>query len=231
MNSDGPVIAILPSREEAATIAQVASAVDRVMQGGAGSIVNVDCSKSDLTQRTFCSVSTATSKKSVHTGTAGKGYQVLLGLAEERTAGRYLLVDTDNSRPEATVFAALLSAVDEGADLAIADYNRLWIEGNLTNHVARPILYASVGLDLPQPISGDIAISGRLAKAVLEAFELIKIDGLAACVGGYGIDAFIVLVAAKAGFDIVQVPVRRRKYHATSFPHLPKSSVKPCLSC
>jgi hypothetical protein len=221
MNTRGQVLAILPSREEAKTIARVVSEVDRAVSGYDSLIFNVDCSANGDTRQEFLSTRTSSPKRSLSSERVGKGHQVLLAIAESIRPELCLMLDTDNHRPEAKIYEALLSTVYGGADLAIADYSRLWIEGNLTNHIARPVLYASIGLDLPQPISGDIAMSGRLAWNVLEQFRLIDIDVISHCVQGYGIDAFIVLVAAKAGFRIAQVPVTRRKFHATSFPHLP----------
>ncbi|WP_330240254.1 hypothetical protein [Streptomyces sp. NBC_00525] len=126
---------------------------------------------------------------------------------------------TDTRNPHPAVYRALLDQVRAGAALAVADYPRHWDEANLTNHVARPLIAATTGLDVPQPLAGDLAVSRRaLAAAQRAAAELPH--ELAQCVHGYGIDAFLLLTAATTG-PVESVRLKESKIHAGSFDHLP----------
>lgn len=66
-------------------------------------------------------------------------------------------------------YHALLDRVRAGAALAIADYPRHWDEANLTNHLARPLIAASTGHDVPQPLAGDLAVSREVLTDVVRA--------------------------------------------------------------
>ena len=103
--------------------------------------------------------------------------------------------------------------------VAIADYPRHWDEANLTSHLARPLIAAATGRDIPQPLAGDLAVSGDVLTAVIQAARTLP-EPLSACVGGYGIDSFLLLTAASLG-PVTSVQFDHPKQHASSFPHLP----------
>ena len=129
------------------------------------------------------------------------------------------MADTDTRNPDPDTYRALLARIETGASLAVADYPRHWDEANLTHHLARPLIAATTGHDVPQPLAGDIAISRQCLDAALRAAETLP-DDVAMCVNGYGIDAFLLLTAASVG-RIASVRVAHAKQHAGSFPHLP----------
>ncbi|MFF4647754.1 hypothetical protein [Streptomyces sp. NPDC001389] len=213
--------AVLPSRDEAATIAAVATAVDRALNDPEAVIVNVDCSTDQSTSQAFLSTPTLAQKVPVAGVSQGKGSQVLHGLALLPPGhGAVLVADTDTRNPHADMYRKLLDAVRGGSALAAADYRRFWDEGNLTHHVARPLLAAATGIDLAQPLAGDIALSpDTVRRAAADRLDLTP--SLSACVDGYGIDAFLVMAAAGTGQPVTSVPLDRTKEHAPSFPHLP----------
>ncbi|MFF0963759.1 hypothetical protein ACWDQO_04310 [Streptomyces sp. NPDC003703] len=213
--------AILPSRDEPTTITAVTTAVDTALATAGTVIVNADSSSSPTTCDRFAATPTRTAKLPLSGLPRGKGAQVLTAArhAKMRGADAVLIVDTDTLNPDPAVYSALLDRVRAGAALAIADYPRFWDEANLTSHLARPLIAATTGHDMPQPLAGDLALSGDALSVILQAADGLP-TGLKACVNGYGIDAFLLLTAAGIG-PIVSVRVDSPKAHAASFPHLP----------
>ncbi|MGV9426645.1 hypothetical protein ACWDO7_20455 [Streptomyces sp. NPDC003656] len=213
--------AILPSRDETATIAAVTTTVDTALGAAGAIVVNADSSDSPATCERFAATWTRTAKLPLPCLPRGKGAQILAAARhpEVRRASAVLIVDTDTRNPDPHVYRALLERVRNGAALAIADYPRYWDEANLTNHLARPLIAATTGHDVPQPLAGDLAMSGAALTAVLRAAETLPTE-LKACVGGYGIDTFLLLTAARVG-TTVSVGIDIPKRHAASFPHLP----------
>jgi hypothetical protein len=104
--------------------------------------------------------------------------------------------------------------------MALTDYKRYWDEGNLTNHLARPLIAAATGYDLPQPLAGDAAFASKVAAQALAAYVALP-EAIRQGVNGYGIDAFLVYAAATTGGGIISVRLATTKLHAPSLPHLP----------
>ncbi|MGH3566467.1 MAG: hypothetical protein ACRDRH_10625 [Pseudonocardia sp.] len=215
------VAVILPSRDEPATIAAVTTAVDTALGDGRTVIVHADSSDTPDTSRRFAATRTRAVKVPLTGLVRGKGAQILAAAhrLELGDADVVLIADTDTRNPDPAVYATLLDRVRAGSACAIADYPRHWDEANLTNHLARPLIAATTGHDVPQPLAGDVALSGEALAAVLRAVEALPAE-LSACVGGYGIDAFLLLTAADVG-PVASVRLDEPKQHAGSFPHLP----------
>ncbi|MYS32572.1 hypothetical protein K388_07218 [Streptomyces sp. KhCrAH-43] len=213
--------AILPSRNEPSTISAVTTAVDHALGDEHAVIIHADSSDTPDTAAQFAATPTRAASSGLAGLPRGKGAQILAALRRPELADAevVLIADTDTRNPDPAVYRALLDQVRAGAALAIADYPRHWDEANLTNHVARPLIAATTGLDVPQPLAGDLAVSRRaLAAAQTAAAELP--DDLAQCVDGYGIDAFLLLTAATTG-PVNSVRLKEPKAHAGSFDHLP----------
>ncbi|MGW4694032.1 hypothetical protein ACWEO1_16755 [Kitasatospora cineracea] len=83
-----------------------------------------------------------------------------------------------------------------GAGLGIADYPRFWDEANLTIHLARPLLTAATGFDVPQLLAGDVAPSAAAADDVLAADGAAAGRRLVGAVACSGIGAFFLLTTA-----------------------------------
>lgn len=213
--------AILPSRNEPTTIADVTAAVDVALAARRTVIVHADSSDTSATAEHFTATSTRAAKVSLTGLVRGKGAQVLAAAARSGVADAdaVLIADTDTRNPDPAVYRALLNAVHAGAALAIADYPRYWDEANLTNHLARPLIAATTAYDIPQPLVGDLAVSRDALAAALRATMALPAQ-LAVCVDGYGIDMFLLLTAAAAG-PVASVRLEQPKRHAGSFPHLP----------
>jgi hypothetical protein len=215
------VAAILPSRDEPSTIAAVAIAVDAALADRRAVIVHADSSDAPQTAEHFAASGTRAAKVPLTGMARGKGAQILAAARrpELAAAQAVLIADTDTRHPTPGVYSALLDRVRNGAALAIADYPRHWDEANLTNHLARPLIAATTGHDVPQPLAGDLALSRDALAAVLRAVKTLNPEW-SACVDGYGIDAFLLLTAAALG-PVASVQFDEAKQHAGSFPHLP----------
>lgn len=215
------VAVILPSRNEPTTIAAVTAAVDTALDNARAVIVHADSSDTSATVEHFAAVPTRARKVGLTGLERGKGAQILAAARcpEIADVEMVLIGDTDTRNPAPAVYRALLDRVRGGASLAIADYPRHWDEANLTNHLARPLIAAATGHDVPQPLAGDLAVSREALAAALRADDALPAV-LAACVDGYGIDAFLLLTAATCG-PVASVQLDQPKRHAGSFPHLP----------
>jgi glucosylglycerate synthase len=215
-----PVIAILPSRDEADTIAAVTRAVDAALDDDRALIVHADSSTTPATAAAFRATATRARTVCLTGLPTGKGAQILHALGHHGQECTVLLADTDTRNPDPATYRALLDTVAEGAVMALADYPRYWDEANLTNHVARALIAVATGHDVPQPLAGDLALSITAIRAVPERYHALPAQ-LARCVEGYGIDAFLLHTAARAAEPIVPVRLASPKHHAPSFPHLP----------
>lgn len=211
--------AVLPSRDEPSTITGVAEAADQALASSSARIINIDSSGDRRTHQAFTDAHLRASQLGLPGVPQGKGAQALRGLTEAGEADCVLMVDTDTRNPSPVLYRRLVAAVHAGADLALLDYRRAWSEANLTNHIARPLIAATAGIDIPQPIVGDIALSPRGVRTVLAEYQEASGE-LRPCIDGYGIDAFITRTIARHG-TTVSVPTTTAKRHAPSFPHLP----------
>lgn len=214
-----PPAAVLPSRNEPTTIAAVTAAVDAALDNPKAVIVHADSSDTHETAEAFSRTSTRARKVTLTGLPRGKGIQILRALDWlSSSTGPVLIADTDTRDPDPTIYKALLDVVSGGAVMAIADYPRFWDEANLTNHIARPLIDAALGVDIPQPLAGDLALSsGTLT--TLPAARRALANPEATAVEGYGIDAFLLLTAARTG-TVTPVRVNTPKRHAASFEHL-----------
>jgi glucosylglycerate synthase len=222
-----PAVAILPSLDEPDTIAGVAAAVDAALDDEHALIVHADASTSPATNQAFRATMTRARTLSLTGLPAGKGGQVLAALRRLAPAGPVLLADTDTRNPQTATYRALLdqitgpaSSISTRSGIALANYRRFWDEANLTNHLARPLIAAATGHDVPQPLAGDVALAPTAVAAVDPAYVALPAE-LARAVDGYGIDAFLLQVAATTGLPVTSVPLPLTKQHAPSFPHLP----------
>lgn len=212
--------AILPSRNEPATIAAVTAAVDTALAEHRSVIVHADSSDSLDTSEHFAATVTRAAKVPLTGLVRGKGAQILAAARcqDVANADAVLIADTDTRHPDPSIYTALLNCVRAGAALTIANYPRHWDEANLTHHLARPLIAATTGHDVPQPLAGDLALSRAALDAVLRTARALPAE-VSACVDGYGIDAFLLLTAAAVG-PIASVRFDGPKQHAGSFPHL-----------
>lgn len=212
-----PPAAILPSRDEPDTIAAVVRAVDAALDNPHAVIIHADASHHPDTATRFAAVPTRARKLALTGLPLGKGAQILRAITRLPAGhGPVLIADTDTRNPAPALYRTLLGQCATGC--ALADYPRHWDEANLTNHLARPLIAATTGHDIPQPLAGDLALGTAALDAARTAADRLD-PALAAPVHGYGIDAFLLLTAARTG-PLTPVPATAPKQHAASFPHL-----------
>ncbi|MGH3719437.1 MAG: hypothetical protein ACRDRI_11490 [Pseudonocardiaceae bacterium] len=218
----GPPVAILPSLDEPNTIAGVTTAVDTALDDDAALIIHADASPTPDTAEAFRATPTRARTLCLVGLPVGKGRQVRAALGQLDWIGQLgpvLVADTDTRNPDPATYRALLHTVTSGASMALADYQRYWDEANLTNHLARPLIAAATGYDVPQPLAGDLALSPVVLLALNQHYAALP-NEITRRVDGYGIDAFLLHTAASTG-PVQAVRLDATKRHAPSFPHLP----------
>jgi hypothetical protein len=221
----GATVVGIPARNEAATIASVASTADRGLAlaypDGPNSIVLADNGSDDTIGR-FLDTAIKADRyvvRSERTGT-GKGTNVfaIMQKAHDLGADRLVLLDADVRSVEQEWVGLLAAAVDGDAPaMAMPLYRRNRYEANSTNHLVRPLLAATLGAHLQQPIAGDFAFN----RAFLEQAATWPRPASAHL---YGIDVWLTANALREGYRTVEVPLGR-KTHNSPFPkilHLPQ---------
>lgn len=192
--------AVLPSpgHDQADAVAAVTAAIDAALDNPGAVIVRTgSCDDAD-TRAAFGETPTRARKVALATP-GGRGAQILDALDWLGPGtGPVLIADTGTRSPEPAVYRALLDSVGNGSAMAVADHPRYWTEANFTNHLARPLLDVALGLDCPQPLALDLAVSpGTLT--VLPTVLRAAAGSPAASVTGYGIGAVLLLAAARTG--------------------------------
>ena len=211
----------IPSRNEARSIGGVvAAAVEGLRQLGLADrtvLVNADNGSHDGTPEVFATAAGPVTHELVSTpaqGT-GKGTNVLaiMRAASRLDAERVVLLDADVRTVEPGWIGRLLDAVDiDAPTFATPIYRRNRFEGNTTNHLISPLIGATLGTRVEQPVAGDFAFN----RALLEMAMTWPVPGSAQL---YGIDAHLCGNAALHGARVVQVPLGR-KIHNPGFPKI-----------
>ncbi len=212
------VIVGLPSLNEADSIAVVAREVDLAIASAPfpvdALLVNADNSSTDQTPDRFLATPTACDKVVVTTPhAAGKGTNWLkvLELAADRDADAVLFVDTDLAAVPESWVHALLGALRDGADYAYPLRPPTWNGGDLTYQIAYPVLAATFGVDLREPLCGDVAISATAVRALLSQ------DWTSAELR-FGVDFLLASLASNGRHAQIPLEVRRRN-KLRSFSH------------
>lgn len=211
----------IPSYQESKTIALVTSTIDQGLVEHYPDlqtiIVNADNASGDGTAEAFMATKTVTTKESINTGSSprGKGVNIfaIMKYAQKAEAQALLLMDADLRSAERDWVPTLLKPVlSDDADLVTPLYARNRLEGNTTNHVAYPFLYAVYGKVVRQPIAGDFALSRKLIERLLSSPFWSSTEA-------YGIDIFITANAIRHSCRIAQKKLSR-KIHNPGFPHI-----------
>jgi mannosylglycerate synthase-like protein len=208
----------IPSYQEADSIAHVVTQTDvglaRLVGPTRATIVNVDGDSSDGTPGVFLAVPTECRKESlvVADQPGGKGRNLLrfFRYCAENDLDALAVIDADITSVTPDWIEALLGPVLGGAaDFVAPLYQRSRFEGATTIHFAYPLFYAAAGRDVRQPIGGDFGLSRDLVRH-------LNAQPRDEEVYGYGIDIFMSLHAARAGFRLVEASLGK-KLHKPSF--------------
>lgn len=169
------VVVGIPTFNEVSTIASVVHDVDVGLQalgdGISAYIVNADNSSTDGTASRFAETSTRTPKHNIVTPyRAGKGANLfrILQFAVSRQADVILFVDSDLPAIHPHWIRQLLQPILNGLDAAFLVRPPRWDGGDLTYHLTYPLLAGFVGVEIPQPISGEFAVSVKIALQLLQ---------------------------------------------------------------
>lgn len=202
------VAVVIPTRNEAQTIAAVVAAADAglMAQGGDGLIVNADSDSDDGTGQAFLATPTRTPKRLLAIdGTPGKGRNLLAAwrLCLDEGVDAVVMLDGDMRTVQPWWIPAFLRPIAaRGVDFVSPLYRRSPYRGVSARSVSRAFHYAWFGVDVQHPLSGNAAIAlpllRRLAARDWTAAEL-----------GYGAETAIVATIlgesrpwAKAQLDI-----------------------------
>lgn len=215
------IIVIVPTLNEETNISHLTSVVDEGLTSFFPNIekeiVNVDSNSTDKTTDKFLATKTTTIKKSLvcPDNKRGKGYGIKLGIEYglKNKGAFFLTLDADViSITEHWVNKFLSPIIKNNADLVIPIYKRNRYEGNLTNHLLSPSIYAYFNLDIPQPIAGDFSFNKDVAADVLSEMKYLSDFK-------YGIDSLITAYAVINKKRIRQIKLTQ-KIHNPSFPKI-----------
>jgi len=213
------IVVGIPSYNEGENIKYVAQQVDRgitrFFKDHKAVIINCDGNSSDDTIDYFLSAETRAEKKVlIKKGITGKGnvFRQLFKFIEKHDARYCICVDADLKSIKPTWVKHMIEPLTRGYHYVTPYYSRHKYDGTITNNICYPLVYALLGKDIRQPIGGDFAFSGRLAKYWLEQ-KWIK------AVNYFGIDIFMTISAIRGGFKVGQVNLGS-KIHKPSAPNL-----------
>ena len=215
----------IPSYNEADSISHVTKIIDiglrKYFPNLNAVIVNSNNDSSDGTKDVFLSTSTFAKKVYLNTGknSKGKGRNILkiIKYAKDNNAKAIALFDADVKSIESKWVKLLLFPVlKDGVDLVTPLYRRNRMEGNTTNHLMYPYLYAIYNMKIQQPIGGEFGVSKKLYEKIInqKKWESTYL---------YGIDIMITALALKNKMKIKQQYLGR-KMHKPSFPKQRKIS-------
>lgn len=212
----------IPTRNEAETISSVVQIVDEGLREffpqDQRIIVNADNSSTDKTGEIFLASHSEAEKRVVYTDnqTGGKGSNLfaIFDAARQVGADRVIVLDGDLRSAEPWWIGQLSTAVEcAEAAIAIPTYRRRRYEGNVTNHLASPLVAGAFGRVLRQPIAGAMAFNARFLERIdtwprPESTEL------------YGIDIYLTAHALREGIRLTEVPLSLAAHKAGLIPKM-----------
>lgn len=176
-------------------------------------IVNVDNNSPDNTHRAFMETPTQIPKIYVSTedGVTGKGNNLrnLFHKALELDAKAILVIDADLKSISPMWIRNLAEPLFDDYDFVAPLYIRHKYDVTVTNSIAYPLTRALYGRRVRQPIGGDVAFSGKVARCYLES-EIWNES-----IAHFGIDIWMTTNAIKTHGSIIQSFMGRPKVHKT----------------
>jgi glycosyltransferase involved in cell wall biosynthesis len=214
------VVVGIPSYKEADSIGFVVSQVDEALKRFFGRkdavIINVDNNSPDDTKGAFLNCQTRASKLYISTpeGVKGKGRNIrnLFEAGVELGAKAIVMVDADLKSITPQWIQFLAEPIYMDYDYVIPIYVRHKYDGTITNNITYPLTRVLYGQRTRQPIAGDFAFSGKLARAYLT--EKTWNDH----VSEFGIDIWMTTTAMARGFKVCQTFLGAPKSHRAKDP-------------
>ena len=87
----------------------------------------------------------------------------------------------------------------EGFDLVLSGFNRHWLEAPISNHLIHPLIAAIYGLEIRDPLGGELAISSEFLRSYLDEPSVWTSD-----VGRYGVDVWLITKAIAKQANIAE---------------------------
>lgn len=179
-------------------------------------IINVDNYSEDGTKEAFLNTPTKIPKiyLSSPKGVKGKGnnFKNLFNAVVELQAKVIIVVDADLKSITPNWIRYLGEPLMGRFDFVAPLYVRHKYDGTITNHIVYPFLRTLFGIRVRQPIGGDFAFSGRLARAFLA--EKLWNDKIA----NFGIDIWMTTIAIARQFNVCQAFLGTPKVHRAKDP-------------
>jgi hypothetical protein len=215
------IVVVIPSYNEADSIAhptKVASqGLSQYFPDATSVIINADNASPDGTEEVFLGTETLVPKIHITTpeNTPGKGWNFANAFRKSYALGARAVVCVDadllSITPEWIQYMAS-PILTEGIDYLAPLYSRHKYDGTITNNICYPIIYGIFGQNIRQPIGGDFALSGRLAR------HLVSVPWHRTT-HQYGVDVFMTMHALLGEYTIGQVGLGS-KIHKPSTPKL-----------
>jgi hypothetical protein len=219
--TEAEIAVVIPSYQEADSIAhptKVASeGLRKYFPDKKSVIINADNASPDGTEAAFLDTETEVPKIHVTTpkNTPGKGWNFENAFRKCYLLGARAMVCVDadliSITPEWIQYMAT-PILEEGIDYLAPLYSRHKYDGTITNNICYPLVYGVFGRDIRQPIGGDFALSGRLARHLVAVpWHWTTHE--------YGVDIFMTMHALLGDFEVAQVGLGS-KVHKPSAPKL-----------
>jgi len=179
-------------------------------------ILNCDNDSPDGTEQAFMGTKTDTPKIYITTppDTPGKGYNFenMFRKVLELDAKMLICVDADLLSITPEWIKYFVEPLEDGYDFINPIYSRHKYDGTITNNLCLPLVYGLFNRNIRQPIGGDFAMSGKLAKHLIcQPWHRTTEE--------YGIDIFMTMNAILGGFKMGETGLGA-KVHKPSAPKL-----------
>ncbi len=174
-------------------------------------IINCDNASDDGTREVFLNTSTSVPKIYLSTppDIRGKGHNIrnLFRKAIDLNAKAILILDADLKSITPTWIKHLLSPIFQDFGFVAPLYVRHKYDSLITNAIAYPMIRSLFGRRIRQPLGGEFAFSGELAKIFFES-PFWNDD-----IAQFGIDIWMTIVAIAKNIPCCQSFVGRPKIH------------------
>ncbi len=219
--TEAEIVVVIPSYKEADSIAHptkmAAEGLEKYFPDTKSVIINADNASPDGTEEAFLGTETRVPKIYITTpeNTPGKGWNFANAFRKSYSLGARAIVCVDadliSITPEWIGYMAA-PVLEERFDYLTPLYSRHKYDGTITNNICYPLIYGIFGRDIRQPIGGDFALSGRLARHIVSV-------PWHRTTHQYGVDIFMTMQAVLGDYKIGQVGLGA-KVHKPSAPKL-----------
>jgi glycosyltransferase involved in cell wall biosynthesis len=209
------VIVGIPSCNEASSISFPTQQADKGLvkyySDMTSAIINCDNNSPDNTRQAFMNTATETPKIYLPTddGVKGKGNNLLklFAKAVELSAKAILVVDADVTSITPLWIHNLSEPLFEDYQFVAPLYVRHKYDGPFTSNLIYPLTRALYGRRVRQPIGGDVAFSGEVARMYLES------EFWDEAVGDFGINIWMTTTAIRNKVPVIQSFMGRPRIH------------------